>query len=82
MDLNEIKRLNRIEGQVKGFQKMIQDEKQCVDVLKQNISRTCSITKVDTLLLEKYSKDCLLNSINSEDKEKTIKNLLDTVRNF
>jgi len=77
-----LKRLNRIEGQVKGIQKMIQEEKQCGDVLTQISAARAAITKVGSLLLEKYSKDCLLNSINSEDKEKAIDNLLDTIQKF
>ena len=33
-----IKRLNRIEGQVKGIQKMVDEERYCIDILTSNIS--------------------------------------------
>ena len=77
-----LKRLNRIEGQVKGIQKMIQAEKPCGDILTQVSAVRAATTKVGSLLLEKYSKDCLLNSLNSEDKEKSLENLLDTIQKF
>ena len=77
-----LKRLNKIEGQVKGIQKMIQAEKKCGDVLTQISAVRAAITKVGSLLLDKYSKDCLLNSINSENKEESLENLLDTIQKF
>jgi CsoR family transcriptional regulator, copper-sensing transcriptional repressor len=77
-----LKRLNRIEGQVKGIQKMIEAEKPCGDILTQVSAIRAATTKVGALLLEKYSKDCMLNSINSEDKEKALENILDTVQKF
>jgi DNA-binding FrmR family transcriptional regulator len=77
-----LKRLNKIEGQVKGIQKMIQAEKKCGDVLTQISAVRAAITKVGSLLLDKYSKDCLLNSINLENKEESLENLLDTIQKF
>ena len=75
-------RLNRIEGQIKGIQKMIESEKQCGEVLTQISAVRAATTKVGMLMLEKYLKDCMLNSINSEDKEKAIENLLITIQKF
>ena len=77
-----LRRLNKIEGQIKGIQKMVESEKQCGEVLTQISAVRAATTKVGMIMLEKYSKDCMLNSINSEDKEIAIENLLDTVQKF
>ena len=75
-------RLNRIEGQVKGIQKMIAEEKTCVDILTQVAAIRAAINKVGGLILENHAKECMLNSLDSEDKEVVIKNLVETIQKF
>jgi len=79
-----LRRLNKIEGQVKGIQRMIESEKQCGDVLTQISAVRAATNKVGILLLERYSKDCILNSINSKEKnnEEVIDEFLTTVKRF
>ena len=79
-----LRRLNKIEGQVKGIQRMIQSEKQCGDVLTQISAVRAATNKVGVLLLERYSKDCILNSINSKEKnnEEVLDEFLTTVKRF
>ncbi len=75
-------RLNRIEGQIKGIQKMIMEDKICVDVLTQVAATRSAINKVGGLILENHTKACMLNSLDSEDKELVIKDLVDTIQKF
>lgn len=79
-----LKRLSRIEGQVKGIQRMIESEKQCADVLIQISAVRAATNKIGVLLIEKYSKECILNSINSKDKdnEEVLDEFLTTVKSF
>ena len=79
-----LRRLNKIEGQVKGIQRMIESEKQCGDILTQISAVRAATNKVGILLLERYSKDCILNSINSKEKnnELVIDEFLTTVKRF
>ena len=79
-----LRRLNKIEGQVKGIQRMIESEKQCGDVLTQISAVRAATNKVGILLLERYSKDCILNSINSKEKnnEEVLDEFLTTVKRF
>ena len=81
---NILRRLNKIEGQVKGIQRMIESEKQCGDVLTQISAVRAATNKVGILLLERYSKDCILNSINSKEKnnEEILDEFLTTVKRF
>ena len=79
-----LRRLSKIEGQVKGIQRMIESEKLCGDVLTQISAVRAATNKVGVLLLERYSKDCILNSINSEENnnEEVLDEFLTTVKRF
>lgn len=77
-----LKRLRRIEGQVKGIQKMIEEDKQCVDLLTQVAAVRAAINKVGSLILEKHSMTCIENAISSEDKQKALSELAKTMQSF
>lgn len=77
-----LKRLRRIEGQVKGIQRMIEEEKYCVDILTQVAAVRAAINKVGILILEKHSMDCIENIVSSEDKEKALSELTKTMKSF
>ncbi len=76
------RRLSKIEGQVRGIQRMIDDEKTCVDVLTQIAAVRSAINKVGGLILERYSKECIVKSIDSEDKDAELQTLMDTIQKF
>ena len=80
-----IKRLNRIEGQVKGIQKMVEDERYCVDILVQISAIRSAINKVGNIILENHIKGCVTNSIKEGDVEKSdeiISELMQTINKF
>ena len=68
----QISNLKRIEGQVRGIQKMIEDEKYCVDILNQIKAVRKAITTVEGKILEKHLQSCLRGSLdkNTEFEEK------------
>jgi DNA-binding FrmR family transcriptional regulator len=71
-------RLRRIEGQVKGIEKMIESEACCRDVLVQVAAIRAAINKVGGLMLENYAKSCMIKDGKAEDEdiEKLISTLL------
>ena len=79
-----IKRLKRIEGQVKGIQNMVEEERYCVDILIQISAIKSAINKVGTIILENNIKGCVTNYIKSEDidSDNTIQELMDTIIKF
>ena len=77
-----LKRLNRIEGQVKGIHKMIDEDKNCGDILTQISAVRAAINKVGSIILEKHSLKCLENLVSSEDKEKALSELTRTMQTF
>jgi DNA-binding FrmR family transcriptional regulator len=54
-------RLNRIEGQVRGVSKMVQDDKYCIDVLTQISAAQAALDKVALELLRDHARHCLSN---------------------
>lgn len=80
-----IKRLNRIEGQVKGIQKMVEDERYCVDILVQISAIRSAINKVGNIILENHIKGCVSSSIkdgDNEQSEQVISELMNTINKF
>ena len=77
-----IKRLNRIEGQIKGIHKMLENDKSCVDLLTQVAAVRAAINKVGGLILENYSMKCLENAVTAEEKEIVIKEMTNTIQSF
>ena len=77
-----LKRLRRIEGQVRGIQKMIAEEKNCVDILTQVAAVRAATNRVGSLILEKHSMTCIQNVVSSDDKEKALSELAKTMQSF
>ncbi len=63
-------RLRRIEGQVRGLQRMVDEEAYCVDVLTQVASVVSALEKVGTLVLRDHVEHCVRESIESGDRQK------------
>lgn len=64
-----IKRLNRIEGQVRGIRKMIEDDRYCVDVLVQSSAVESAIRAFNTALLKQHIRSCVVSDIKDGSDE-------------
>ncbi len=64
-------RLRRIEGQIRGLQKMIDEERYCADVLMQLSSAQEALRGVGRALLHNHLKHCATEAIRSADPDKT-----------
>ena len=73
-----IKRMKRIEGQIRGISKMIEDDIYCDDILHQFMSVESAIRGVKSLLLEAHMKSCVVNQIQA-GKIEVIDELLKTI---
>lgn len=74
-----INRLKRIEGQVKGIQKMIEEEKDCADILIQITAVRSAINSAGGLVLEKHMKNCLKMYLDGESNSDTLDELIDVM---
>ena len=76
-------RLRRIEGQVRGVQRMVDEEAYCVDVLTQISSIVSAIEKVGAILLKDHVEHCVRQSIEKgEDADEKIEELTSAVERF
>jgi DNA-binding FrmR family transcriptional regulator len=60
--------LNRIEGQVKGIKKMIEDRRYCVDILTQLKAVKAAVHKVEQEVLKTHMQYCLMNAVESKSE--------------
>lgn len=73
-------RMKKIEGQAKGIQRMIEDERYCIDIVQQLTALSRAIDEVSLLVLESHIEGCVANAIREEHGEGHIKELMQTVR--
>ena len=63
--------LRRIEGQVRGVQKMIEDRKYCIDILTQIHAIKGALSRVEEKILEKHFRNCVTEAVKgASEKEK------------
>jgi DNA-binding FrmR family transcriptional regulator len=62
-----LKRLRRVEGQVRGLQRMVDDDAYCIDVLTQVSAATKALQSVALGLLEDHLRHCVANATSSGD---------------
>lgn len=77
-----LKRLRRIEGQIKGIQRMIESEESCNDVLIQIAAARAAINKVGGLILENYSKECIRSAARNDLEDNNMDDLINTILKF
>ncbi len=65
------KRLRRIEGQVRGLQRMVESDAYCIDVLTQVSAATKALQSVAFNLLDEHLRHCVAGAIQSDDATET-----------
>ncbi|MEC9289407.1 MAG: metal-sensitive transcriptional regulator [SAR202 cluster bacterium] len=70
-----LKRMSYIEGHLAGIRKMLDEDKYCVDVLKQTYAVRRAIEKMESLLLEGHLKSCVVEGIQSGRAEEIVEEL-------
>lgn len=75
-------RLRRIEGQVRGIHRMVEEDAYCIDVLTQVNSVTAALRAVGLALLDGHVRHCVTESIERGTGEEKIEELLAAVARF
>jgi len=76
------KRVNRIEGQVRGIGKMIAEDRYCIDVLTQVSAVQAALDALARKLLEHHLHGCVQHAVKSGDGERAIDEALTVIRKF
>jgi len=83
--LEELSRLKKIEGQIRGVQKMIEEKKYCIDILNQLSAVVGAIMRVEENILTRHLTGCVRQSFsagNREDEEQKIEEIIGVLRKF
>jgi len=75
-----IRRLRRIEGQVRGIERMIERREYCIDILQQTAALRAAIDSVALLILEDHVQGCVRTAAEKGDPDRYIEEVLDVVR--
>lgn len=76
------RRLNKIIGQVKAIDRMVDEDVPCEDVLTQVHAAKSALNKVGQVILEGHIKHCVRDGIEHGDAEKTIEQFAKSVERF
>ncbi len=80
-----IKRLHRIEGQVRGIERMVEDDRYCIDILTQISAVSTALESVALRILDDHVNHCVSGALASGDPEvaeEKSRELLDAVHRF
>ena len=75
-----IRRLRRIEGQVRGIERMIERREYCIDILQQTAALRAAVDSVALLILEDHVQGCVRSAAEQGDADRYIEEVLDVVR--
>jgi DNA-binding FrmR family transcriptional regulator len=64
-----VKRLNRIEGQVRGLTRMVEDDRYCIDIITQITAVRAALRRVEEEVLRDHIAHCVEHAIASGDKD-------------
>ena len=81
----QIPRLNRIEGQIRGISKMIQEGRYCVDILTQIRSASGALAKVEENIFKCHLEGCVRDSLTGNDqgdREAKVNEILEILSKF
>lgn len=75
-----IRRLSRIEGQVRGIARMIEREEYCIDILQQTAALRAALDSVALLVLEDHVQGCVRTAAERGEADAYVEEILDVVR--
>jgi DNA-binding FrmR family transcriptional regulator len=75
-----VRRLARIEGQVRGIARMIEREEYCVDILQQTAALRAAVDSLAILVLEDHVQGCVRTAAEHGDADRYVEEVVDVVR--
>jgi DNA-binding FrmR family transcriptional regulator len=72
-------RVNRLEGQVRGVGRMIEDDRYCIDIVNQLSAIQAAARQLSLQILEGHVRHCVMDAARTEDAEPKLQELMDTL---
>jgi len=77
-----VKRLARIEGQIKGIQRMVQEGRYCIDVINQVTAVKKALEQVGLVVMRRHVDSCVSEAIRSKHGTAKVSELMSTINQF
>lgn len=77
-----LNRLKTIKGHINGIEKMVEEGKNCEDILLQIAAVRSSVEKTGLMILENYASDCLMEDVNSKETKEKLERVIGTIIKF
>ncbi|MHB8983898.1 MAG: metal-sensitive transcriptional regulator [Carboxydocellales bacterium] len=77
-----LQRLKKIEGQVRGVSRMIEEDRYCVDVLMQIAAIRAGVTKIGVTVMEDHIRGCVTRAIQENHGDQHVDELMDVLLKF
>lgn len=75
-----LNRLKRIEGQIRGIHKMVDEDRYCIDILTQIAAVQSAINKVSLSLMEDHTRHCVSRAVKNDQEDEAITELMDVIQ--
>ncbi|WDP92201.1 MAG: metal-sensitive transcriptional regulator [Desulfobacter sp.] len=75
-------RLKRIEGQVRGIAKMVDNEKYCIDIINQITAAEKALNGVAKIIMKRHVESCVTTAIQQGQGQEKINELIETVYKY
>ena len=72
-------RLRRIAGQIGGIERMVEEERYCIDILTQISAAQAAIDKVALALLDDHTRHCVVGAGNAKEREEKTEEMMEAV---
>lgn len=73
-------RLRKMEGQVRGLQRMVEEDRYCLDIVTQVNALTAAAREVSVMVLEDHLRGCVHDAVRHDDGEAAIKEMVHVLR--
>ena len=83
--ISQLQRLRRVEGQIRGVIKMIEDKRYCIDILQQTRAINAALKAVENNIMEDHMISCVATALKSNKKKEQankIKEVIEVISKF
>jgi DNA-binding FrmR family transcriptional regulator len=74
-----LRRVNRLEGQVRGVGRMIEDDRYCIDIVDQLSAIQAAARQLSLQILEGHVRHCVMDAAQTDDAEPKLQELMETL---
>lgn len=75
-----LERMKKIEGQARGIQRMLSDDRYCIDIIQQLSALSSAADEVSLLILQSHIEGCVADAVREQHGEEHIGELMATIR--